>query len=264
MKKFKRIAALIVTTVTLAATTITACAADAYFNRGAIQAKYYLANNTIHYLNLKDGYNKNIFTFSNVDKTLMEGNVVLSVDFSDPTLSRKKITMSNIDIVDYMDGLYLMDTNGKFITEGKYPLTVSFNAPKGYVNVIVDTNWRVLNKFNLTRSYFTTNDQTKTDRLSLHYKVDDIHVLPSFNIILEEITSSSNPAKFTSEFIQNNMGYYTINARGDLATITQANVEFQIPSKYRGKDFYAYVNGTKVGKVTIPTKSTSSGSYVNY
>lgn len=262
MKKFKKIAAIMVATVTLAATAITACAADAYFNRGAIQAKYYLANNTIHYLNLKDGYNKNIFTFSSVAKNLMEGNVVLSVDFEDPYDEYK---WDIFEIADYMSDIYLKDSNGKFITEGKYPLTVNYiNSPNYYVNVMVDTNWRVLDKFNLTRSYFTPNDRTKIDRLSLHYKVNDIHVLPSFNIILEEITSSSNPAKFTSEFIQNNMGYYTINSRGDLATITQANVEFQIPSRYRGKDFYAYVNGRKVGKVTIPTQSTNSGSYVNY
>lgn len=33
-----------------------------------------------------------------------------------------------------MDGLYLKDAKGKYITEGKYPLIVSYNVPNAYIN----------------------------------------------------------------------------------------------------------------------------------
>ena len=266
MKKFKKLVVVMVAAVTLMATAITVCAADnwkeARFSMGKINPSTYLADNTIHYSELLENYEKNIITFSDVDKTLMEGNVVLSVDFSDPTLSRKKITMSNSDIVDYMDGLYLMDTNGKFITEGKYPLIVNFNAPKGYVNVVIDTNWRVFNSFRLSRSYYYFEDDT--DRLQIHYEIPDILVLPSYNIILEEISTSSNRATLTGEFRQNACTYYSINAKGDRAILTAGDVEYRIPHKYRGKSFYVYINGIKVGKVTLPKDWTEEASFVNY
>ena len=268
MKKFKRIAALIVATVTLAATAMTASAAnwlEYNFRRGEIKSTYYIANNIVHYTSLLKGYNKNMFTFSSVDKTLMEGNIVLSVDFANlnATSSKEKYDISDElfdKIPDYMDGLYLKDATGKFITEGKYPLTVNYNAPKAYINVMVDTNWRVFNNFDLTGAYYTAYG--KTDTLTLHYQIKDIFVLPSYHIVLEEISNSSTRAKFSGEFVQNTCGYATIN-RKDVA-MTVGSYDIKIPSQYRGKSFNAYINGMKVGKVTIPYKSTNSVSYTNY
>lgn len=267
MKKFKKFAAVIVATVTLAATAITASAADnwleVYYNRGAVNSSYYLANNRIHYTNLLNGEHKSIFTFSSVPRNLMEGNIVLSVDFSDP-YDEYAWNFENYEIGDYLDDIYLRDSSGKFITEGKYPLTVNFNAPDCYVNIMVDTNWRVFNNFDLTRAYFSsiaTNSKTKKDLLQLHYQIKDIYVLPSYNIILEEITTSSNPAKFTSEFCNNNCGTYIKNRKE--YDLTTGCVEFDIPMQYRGKSFNVYINSMKVGKVTIPYE-TANASYTNY
>ena len=106
--------------------------------------------------------------------------------------------------------------------------------------------------------------KTNTDIRSLYYKIDDIHVLPSYKIILEEISNSGTYAKLTGEFVQNNCGFYTINARGDLATITQGTVEFEIPSKYRGKSFYVYINGEKHGRITFPADYSGKATFINF
>ena len=260
MKKFKKIAAIIVATVTLAATAITAFAADAYFYLGAVKAEYYLANNKIHYSNLKDGYNKNIIYFSDVDKTLMEGNVVLTVDF-DNAKNLKKMRADG-SAMRFMDSLYLKDANGKFITEGKYPLIVDGNAAsRGCLNVMVGHPTIFFN-FDLTRSYYYF--EKDTDLLQVHYKIPDYQVLPSYNIVLEEISNSPNRVKITGEFGQNSIGYYSINARGDRATLTAGDVNYRIPHQYRGKSFYVYVNSMKVGKVTLPKDYWETASFVNY
>lgn len=270
MKKLKKIAALAVAVVTLVAASITASAGlnfpKAYWievesHKGDINTTYYLADNTSHYHSLVNGYDKNMITFSSVDKNLMEGNIVFSVDFANPYAESKRdpITLEDYEMADYMDGLYLIDANRKFITEGKYPLTVNYNAPKTYVNVMVDTNWRVFNNFDLTKVYYFIDDG-ETDTFLLHFKIKDLHVLPSYNIILEEITDSPNPAKFTSEFYQNHCDF----SRKDGSAYTEGSVTVAIPPKYRDKSFNAYINGMKVGKVTTTHLSTVNGSFTNY
>lgn len=270
MKKFKKIAAVMVAAVTLSVTSITACAEDnwpkAYWfevvsNKGQINPTYYLADNTSHYTGLVNGYDKNIITFSGVSTKLMEGNIVFSVDFKDLNASDKRnpITLEDYEIADYMDGLYLKDKSGKFITEGKYPLTVNYNAPKTYVNVMVDTNWRVFNQFDFTKVYYLIDDGD-SDTFLLHFQIKDLHVLPSYNIILEEITDNGKPAKFTSEFYQNQCDY----SRKDGKAYTTGSVTISIPPKYRGKSFRAYINGINVGTVTSTEASTLYASFTNY
>lgn len=261
MKKFKRIAALIVTTVTLAATAMTASATQNWlelcFNRGHIEATYYRANNTLHYYDSYRVYDKHIINFSSVDKTLMEGNVVLTVDF-DNAKKLKKLRDEGI-ATQFMGSLYLKDANGKFITEGKYPLIVNSNGPSGCMNVMVG-HPTIIYDFNLTGAYYTAYG--KTDTLTLNYQFKDILVLPSYHIVLEEISNSSTRAKFSGEFVQNTCGYATINRQS--VAMTVGSYDIKIPSQYRGKSFNAYINGMKVGKVTIPYKSTNSVSYTNY
>lgn len=275
MKKFKKLIALAVAMAAFTASAISASAANSdkvkYFEMDEIESSYYLANNTIHYTELLNGFGKNVFTFSDVDKTMMEGNIVLSVDFtnlSGKTTKEKYRRLSDSDflceIADYMDGLYLKNTAGKFITEGKYPLTVNLNAPRGHVNVMMDTNYRVFNNFDFTNAHYVHNDNTKTDNLGLYYKINDLHVLPSYTIVLEEISNSSKRAQFTSEFYENRCNYYTKNAKGELGCMTTGNVTFQIPSQYRGKSFNAYINGRNVGKVTLPQNYSIHVSYTNY
>lgn len=262
MKKIKKIIALMVAVATLAATAITSCAAQDWlelcFNRGHIEATYYRANNMFHYYDSYRVYDKHIFTFSSVDKTLMEGNVVLTVDF-DNAKKLKKLRDEGI-ATQFMGSLYLKDANGKFITEGKYPLIVEpYNGPRGCMNVMVG-HPTIIYDFNLTGAYYTAYG--KTDTLTLNYQFKDIFVLPSYNIVLEEISSSSSRGKFSGEFIQNTCGYATINRQS--VAMTVGSYEIKIPSKYRGKSFNAYINGMKVGKVTIPYESTASVSYTNY
>ena len=262
MKKFKKLAAVMVAVVTLMATTINACAVEDWlylaFNRGPITAEYYRANNLFYYY---DSYKPNylhVFTFSDVDRRIMEGNVVLTVDFGDPEELHEMKYMGTA--YQFMGSLYLKDSKGKFITEGKYPLTVSKNAPKGCLNVLVDTNYRVFPAFNMTHVYYVAYG--KNDTLTIHYQFNGMHVLPSYHIELVEISSASTPARFSGDFVNNTCGNPTIN--GKIVDMTVGSYDIKIPSKYRGKSFYVYANGWKLGKVTLPYESTSKVSYTNY
>lgn len=273
MKKFKKVLALAVATVTLAGTAITANAVIAKWNEktiemGAITNTYYLADNTIHYTELLGDFDKNFLTFSKVDNKLMEGNIVLSVDFSnlEATRPREKYNISDElfeKIPSYMDGLYLKDANGNYITEGKYPLTVSYNAPKAYINVMVDTNWRVFNNFDLTQGRYEAFVTPRgKDYFRLHFQIKDILVLPSYKIILKEVTNSSNPLTITGDFGHNIADTYIKN--GQEYDKTTGYMHFRIPSEYRGKTFYAYINGMNVGKITLPTVFSDNATIVNY
>ena len=284
MKKFKKLAIVIAAVVTLMATTISVSAAASpddyygypkkYFSAGALKSAYYIADYTVYYKNLLSGYGKNIFTFSGVDSRIMEGNVVLSIDFSNPNAATRRERYRNLsdwsyllEIANYTNNILLMDKDNKYILEGKYPLVVDlYGGKSGYVNIMVASNRLFLEKFDLTGALYHPNfgGNKEMDIISLSYKIDDVHVLPSYKIVLEEISNSSNRAKFTGELVQNHHGYYTINYGKDLATITHGNVEFEIPSEYRGKSFYAYINGINVGKITIPTYNCGKASYVNY
>lgn len=262
MKKFKKLAAVMVAVVMLMATTINACAVEDWiylaFNRGPITAEYYRANNLFQYY---DSYKPNylhVFTFSDVDKTIMEGNVVLTVDFGN---ARKlKALKETSTAYQFMGSLYLKDSNGKFITEGKYPLTVNTNGPSGTLNVMVDTNYRVFPEFNMTQVYYVAYGNT--DTLTIHYEFNGLYVLPSYHIELVEISSASTPARFSGDFVNNICGNATINRKS--VAMTVGSYDIKIPSKYRGKSFYVYANGWKLGKVTLPYESTSKVSYNNY
>lgn len=273
MKKIKKLLALTVATITLAATAITANAVikewdEKIIEMGAVTNTYYLADNTIHYTDLLGDFDKNFIIFSGVDKKLMEGNIVLSVDFSNlnATSARDRYHISDElfeKIPEYMDGLYLMDANGNYITEGKYPLTVNYNAPKAYINVMVDTNWRVFNNFDLTEGcYEAFSYPGGRDYFRLHFQIKDILVLPSYKIILKEATNSSNPLTITGDFGQNIAGTYTKNGRE--YDNTTGYMHFRIPTEYRGKTFYAYINGMKVGKITLATAVSDRAALVNY
>ena len=284
MKKVKKLAIVMVAVVALMATTISVSAASSpddyynypkkYFSAGALKSAYTLADYTIYYKNLLSGYGKNIFTFSSVDSRIMEGNVVLSIDFSNPNAATRRERYRKLsdwnylfEISDYTNNLLLVDKNNKYILAGKYPLVVDlYGGLDGYVNIRVDSNRLFMEKFDITRAYYYLNwgGNQEMDIMSLHYEIDDMHVLPSYEIVLEEVGNSSNRVKLTGDLVQNHHGYYTINYGKDLATVTTGNVEFEIPSKYRGKSFYAHVNGINVGKITIPTYNAGQASYVNY
>lgn len=268
MKKLNKLIVLAAAIFTMSAMAITASAAIKEWNEktikmGEVKSNYYLANNTIHYSKLLGNYDKNFLVFSGVDKRLMEGNIVLSVDFSDRNSDREGDISDEIfdRIPEYMDGLYLKDANGKFITEGKYPLTVNYNAPDAYINVMVDTNKRVFNNFDLTQGCYAACS-AKTNYFDLYFQIKDMIVLPSYNIVLKEITSSSKAAEFTGKFIQNYSETYRKN--GQEYDMTCGYVEFLLPPEYAGKSFYAYINGMKVGKVTLPKKFGEKASLVNY
>ena len=85
MKKFKKLAAVMVAVVTLMATAINACAAvcngETYHWFNQIKSSYYVANNTLHYSDFFSWENNYIY-FANMDKGLMEGNVIFSIDIS--------------------------------------------------------------------------------------------------------------------------------------------------------------------------------------
>lgn len=256
MKKIKKIAAVMVAVVTLMATTINACAAivndETYYWFNQLKATYYLANNTIHYSDLLKNRNNNIY-FTNVDSRLMEGNIVLSVDFSDPDSEWRDIPESLI--TGHMSKLHLRDEKTeKYILEGKYPLTVNYNAPGDYINVMVDTNPRVfnnveINKVNLAYKGNYSRDKAYVEIICI---IKDIHVLPGYILTLEECNSSS-PAKISKQVdvsVMYNATDYQKLYNGDCTYAAFKLNNFNY-NKYKGKSFNVKINGVKVGKISL-------------
>lgn len=256
MKKFKKLAAVMVAVVTLMATTINACAAivndETYYWFNQLKATYYLANNTIHYSDLLKNRNNNIY-FTNVDSRLMEGNIVLSVDFSDPDSEWRDIPESLI--TGHMSKLHLRDEKTeKYILEGKYPLTVNYNAPGDYINVMVDTNRRVfenveVNKVNLAYKGSYSKDKAFMEVICY---IKDFHVLPGYILTLEECNSSS-PVKLTKQVeisVMYNATDYKSYYDGDYTFATFRFYDFPY-NKYKGKTFDVKINGIKVGKISL-------------
>ena len=249
MKKYKKLIALAVAVLTLSATTITASAANFFIrpwdnkiNLDSVEAEYYRANNVINYTELQE-QTSNIITFSKVSDELMEGNVVLTVDFRDPGSSSRRISDEmRTKRRYYMMDLVLLDANGKFITEGKYPLTVSQNAPSGCWNVIVDTNRRVFNKLDIAFAYIENTSKPDVKEVTIAYDINDIYVLPSYIVKYgdKELTIDSNILS-TPE------------------TRTRGWLTFELSKEEFGTKDLTF-NGMKVATVTV----SSDGKKISY
>lgn len=282
MKKFKKLAALVVAVVTLAATSITTCAEDGTLYLGPLEpAYYYTYAPSFHVfdspLNLRN------IVYSNVKGRLMEGNKVLSIDFSDPNATGKEKVMKDCwrkSLKYYLPSLRLLNTDGKFITEDKYPVVVDLMTlgHKGRVTMMLERNLIFREDCDITKAYFI-NRSGATDCLTISYKINDNYVLPSFNITLRECVPASDwilvvNGKRIEEFVTpSNPATYTLPADnhwfGDIDLIdnpnptTTGNVTFHLPSKHRGGTFDILINGERIGRITIPY-TRSYASYINY
>ena len=247
MKKFKKLIALAVAVVTLMATAITANAAkilerpwDNKIKLDSVEAEYHRANNVINYKDLSDQTN-NIITFSKVDKNIMEGNVVLTIDFLDSG-DKKVPAERRTKRPYYMGKLFLMDSDGKFITEGKYPLTVCQNAPGGCWNVMVDTNRRVFGNLDIVGAFIEDTSKSNVKEVTIAYDIKDIYVLPSYVVKYgnKELTVDSNMCSSTS-------------------TSTRGWLTFELSTgEFGAKDLT--FNGWKVGTITV----SSDGKKISY
>lgn len=252
MKKFKKIAAIIMATVTLAAMSINTCAAyvngEPHYWFRELKSKYYMANNTLHYTDLEKWTNSYVF-FNKVDKSLMEGNVVLSVDFYDPNSGEDYCDIPDSLIDGLMSKLHLKEEySDKYICEGKYPMVVdSIHSPIDYVNVVLYTNRDVFKNVDVETVHIQYKNGYTRDkaRLEVNCIIKGYKVLPGYVLTLEECNSSS-PAIFTTKTYVNRMDDW----RG---THTYGHFQFtNFPyNKYKGKSFDVKINGIKVGKIAL-------------
>ena len=266
MKKFKKLIALAVVMATFGVTAITTCAAtvngEPHYWRSNLKSSYYLANNTLHYSDFAAGKNNYVF-FKNVDKGLMEGNIVFSMDVSNPeaTTAKKrypstaKASFRN-DMSLYLSRLHLMDANDKYICEGKYPLTVQYNnTPRGYINIMLDTNRRVFENVEIHNAVlsYTNEYDYNTTMLNLSCTIYDHHVLPGYILTLEECNSSS-PVILSTKASSNRLNTRDVFdiPTGTGATFTFKNFSF---NKYKGKTFDVKMNGVYVGQISIKPSS---------
>ena len=279
MKKFKKIAAVMVAAVTLAATAITVSASSSAifctfcgqlkektikFN--TLNSEYGLSSNIIHYTDMLKYKNdvRNNITFSSVKGRLMEGNVVLSVDFSNPdaTSSKEKYKISDElrEMIPYYVGtLNIRNAKGEYITEGKYPLIVDYNAPKAYINVMVG-HPSIFRNFEKRRLfYYVCEEDSSKNIFKINYIIKNNFVLPSYNIVLEEITNAPNPIKLSGEHC-NRIRFTEKDGEKE----TYGFYHFTVLPQYAGKSFYAYIDGIKVGKVTFPQTTDEDVSWVEY
>lgn len=258
MNKFKKIAAVAIAAVTLATATITAGASSRNIRIDSVTPTHlYNRAPYVHYSKLSD-YFDNIVTYSRVSSSLGRDNVVLSVDFTEP--GANKVITDEIfeEIPNYMEELYLKDANGKYITEGKYPLEVDqwSVGDEGRVNVIVGNN-NIFKKldFSNVRYYLGSRYDGRKDRdiILLNYKIQGSAVLPSYKVT---IGSTVCDTVFDYNYIDNfNTG----------KLVTSGKMRIFIPHSLvgNGTTLPISINGVKVADITLsPTRSCPS--YTNY
>ncbi len=262
MKKFKKLAAVMVAVVTLMATAINACAAvcngETYHWFNQIKSSYYVANNTLHYSDFFSWENNYIY-FANMDKGLMEGNVIFSIDISNPnaTSERTKYHSKSAkafreQMEGYLSKLHLLDNNDKYIGEGKYPLTVQYNNnARGYINIIFDTNWRTFSNVDISNVNLAYRGSYSKDKayMEINCVIKDIHVLPGYTLTLEECNSSS-PVILSRKVDVNRMNNWDKIYDGDYTIGGFKFYNFPY-NKYKGKTFDVKINGVKVGKISL-------------
>ena len=273
MNTFKKIAAVTLAAATLATTMITASAADKVFKFDTTGNVYGNVKNTDNYIHFSqlDYFADNIIKYQKVEKNMMEGNVILTVDFAkDPTARRKAIAASDKPCVDdYMESLYIETSSGGAITS-KHALEVIWGAKTCEYNVIVSPHYELINNFDVTgvslTPYSNAYGETSTDSawLNVEYKINGKHILIGEHAI--DVYGTISNTKFTRNFSD----FYSEGK------YTKGQMSFLVPLSYAGSTRSITVNGAQVGTVTLPKLPSSfrigfdryrayaDGSYKNY
>ncbi len=251
-KKFKAIIAgtMAVATVATTAVALTASAATKTFWFDTTGNVYggSTSENVIHYSQLEQfGSPSNIIKYNTVEKNMMEGNVILTVDFSqDPTAKRKSIAEYVKSSVDgYMESLYIKDKWNSDITS-KYALEVVPGDRSWQFDVMVVPQYKLTRNFDITgvslTPYYESNGKESTTHawLSVDYKIYGGRILIG-DLDIDVYGCNSN-----RKFTRNLSDFYT---EGEYTTGTQ---EFLVPLSYAGSTRSITVDGYNAGTVTLP------------
>ncbi|MBO5377664.1 MAG: hypothetical protein J6A41_04675 [Ruminiclostridium sp.] len=244
MIKFKRIVSAVLVAATAATMAVTASAARANIEFGAVTPTYYQADNVVSYTELMPPYCDNIVSFTSVSKDLREGNVLFAVDFTEP--GKKKISQDLREKrADYMASLRLDKPFIFYMGAGydgarQYPLEIT-NGPRNQLNVIVGSPRLFKDNFDITAATATKLASSSFYRLTIDYKINNHLVLPEYTTILG--SEASNPYFFNTKF--NNM----FNSENS----TTGSIQLDIRPENIGKRLPFYINSLIVGYVTIST-----------
>lgn len=261
MNTFKKIAAVAMAAATLATTMLTA---GAYYKNtlylGNLTATNKYTNApTINY-SLLDDWNENNIIFDEVGRGIGMDCCVLSVDFRTRG-SDKMIDDVYNEMAYRLENLYMLDENGKYITEGRYPLVVDTwtLGDDGRANIIAESNdifagsrLDISNvRFCLGKNYDGRKDH---DVLQFEYKIKGAAVLPSYTF---SVGGTACETRFDRNYI------YDLGT-GKLVTRCKATVF--VPHSYiaNGESTQTLsINGTKIADITLsPTRSCPV--YKNY
>ncbi|MBE6880720.1 MAG: hypothetical protein E7490_07820 [Ruminococcaceae bacterium] len=259
MKKLRKIVAAVLATATVATVvSITASAADIMLGKVTPTADYRKAP-TIHYSELSDFFDNDI-VYSSVSSSLGRDNVVLSVDFTEPGSQNIRSDVYN-EIQYYMENIYLKDTNGKFLTENKYPLVIdqwSF-GDNGRVNVIVGSNdifkgssFDISNvRFYLGSRY---DGRKERDVIQFNFKFKGSAVLPSYKVTIGNTLCDVRVGYNYIDDIDNAKCRTTGKLTVYIPHTIVANGETTVPMS---------INGVKVADITL-SASKCCPVYKNY
>ncbi len=255
-KKFKAIIAgtMAAATVATTAVALTASAATKTFWFDTTGDVYggSASENVIHYSQLSLFEDATI-RYQTVEKDMMEGNKILTVDFSqDPTAKKKKIESwikSCVD--DYMQHLNLENSWGADVS-GKYALEV-LPGKSAQFDVMVVPGYRLTSNFDITsvslNPYYGADGKSKastdTAWLTVKFKINNGRILIDEHDI--KIDGCNSNTKFTRDLSD----FYTEGA------YTTGTMEFLVPLSYAGSTRTVTINGTNVGTVTLPKLSSN-------
>lgn len=273
MKTKKIIAAtLAVATATTMAVTASAASKTFWFDTTGNVYGGSASKNVIHYSELSM-FEDTTIKYETVEKDMMEGNKILTVDFSqDPTAKRKKIeswVKSCVD--DYMENLNLKNSWGADVS-GKYALEVLRGNSSAQYDVMVVPGYRLTSNFDITsvslNPYYGADGKSKastdTAWLTVKFKINNGHIL------IDEYDIDIDGCNSNRKFTRNLSDFYTEDA------YTTGTASFLVPLKYAGTTRTVTINGTKVGTVTLPKLSSNfhigcdryisnlNGTYKNY
>lgn len=183
MKALKKITAIALAAATAATMTVTASAANFTFKTTGTTYSHNTSDNYIYYKDL-DSFTTNKITFETQEKSMMEGNSILTVDFAKDPTARRKIIADSTSVYDYMDSLRIKGRNNSRLGNTRYVLEVVDGARTTLKNVMVVPSYVLTDNFNITgaslESYaepYTNKPSTTQAWLYVDFKINDHHIL---------------------------------------------------------------------------------------
>lgn len=248
MKALKKITAIALAAATAATMTVTASAAN--FIRYIDSSTYgnRKTSTVIHYTDLTY-LGTNTVKYNSIPSGMKEGNSIITIDFTKDSTAKKKIIDPAVrpKVNDYMETLKFVDAKGNWIFKGSYPLGVVTSTPSSMRNVMLMSSRIFMDNFDMTKSTYKNIggiNGVNHDMITIYYNINDLYILPNFDIKLSANGKTWTGAAFNHNFTE--------------SSDTTGQTSIAIPTTLRGTTFDVTVNGVSVGKVTLP--KTSSGS----